>query len=130
MGVRWPSNGNSNAGGLVIPATVPTVALLSAPLNLSIDNQQVLLQWYLAVTWGGDITSVVLKIIRGSTAGGTLLNSGVTVQVTSADTLVLGGCWTDIPGIVANQQYAVTLTTAGGVADSTVADASIALIAL
>jgi hypothetical protein len=130
MGVRWPSTGNNTIQLVHLPATVVSVVVRTPPFNITLDNQQVLILWYIVVTPGADITSLDFALFRGSDATGVEIDQGAAVSVTGGIALIYAGNYVDTPGIVAEQQWCATLIPAGGVAASVVQDASIALIAL
>ena len=116
MGVRFGSVSTIvNVG--VLPATgAETVIMTTPPLTLPLDSAQIFLFWYFLGNTGASTTVLTWRLRRGTTTGGTLINSGNGVGVTAAVNATLSGCYNDTPGAVAGQQYSWTLqgtSTAG-----------------
>jgi len=132
MGVRLPSVATApQPAAVTLVTTAETVILTSPPLNLSLDFEQVLLFWWATVVIGTGTTSVNILYKRGTTVGGVRINaSGVNVQVTAGNTVTLSGCYADVPGAVAGQQYVVTLTQNAATANGSANDGALIALAL
>jgi len=109
MGVHFPSVA-STAVANALPATATETAICTTPpLNLSLDNAQVILLWMAAITAGTSTTALVMRIRRGTGITGTLLNVGAWTFTTVAGNLAqISGNYIDTPGIVGGQQYSLT----------------------
>jgi len=130
MGVRWASNANNVLVNTTVHAAAETVVLRSNRINLAIDSAQVLVWWYLVLTCGATITAVRLALYQGTDANGTLINTILAVTTVGASTVVLSGVYPCSPGIVAEQQFTITLDASTGAGDSTVQDGAIAAMCL
>jgi hypothetical protein len=130
MGVRFVSNGNNTIVNTTVTTTTETVVATTPATNLTLDYQQVLLFWYFVFTTGAATTALTVRLRRGTTISGTLLNVATSTPVSASSAYYLSGCYTDIPGIVAEQQWSITIQAAGATGNGTVNDACIALIAL
>lgn len=110
MGVHLPSVASTTFRG-PLPANANETAILTTPpLNLPLDNAQVIILWSTNITAGTSVTSHVFKLRRGGGTGDTLLGASVwteTIAATEVDNA--SGCYVDTPGIVAGQQYTLTL---------------------
>lgn len=130
MGVR-----NSSVASNTILASVPatgaeTVLVTSPPINLTLDGAQLLIFWYLRHTIGAGTTSTLVRLRRGTTTGGTLINVAVGNVVTVGDTPVLSGVYPDTPGIVAEQQYSLSASGVGTTGAFTTQDVALVVMVL
>lgn len=129
MGVRFPSVGSTtiiaspSAGAEVVVCTTP-------PINEPIDNAQVLLFWYLLITIGTTATTLFATLRRGLLVASTPLNSITGRTVVAANVNQFSGCYFDFPGIVAGQQYSLSVQLPAATAASTVADVCLVAMVL
>ncbi len=130
MGVRFPGSGNNTIVNASIVTNAATIVAVSNLLNLAIDFQQVLILWMLAITWGASTTAAALRLRRGSTTAGTLLNVAPSLTVVAAQIVQYSGTYVDTPGAVANQQYAIEVQTTGATANHAVQDVNISAVLL
>lgn len=130
MGVRWPGNGTNGLITTTLVTTATTIVLISAPLNISIDFQQVMLFWYLVVTAGTGTTSLSYSIRRTATTAGATVTAGVAVTTTAGNTYALSGCYIDTPGIVAEMQWNFNIAQGAASGNGTVLDGAFLVLAL
>jgi len=130
MGVRWPGNANTTLQHTNLDAGVLTTALLAQPLNTSIDNAQVLVFWYLAITLGADIDNVSADLYRGVDHTGTLITRTSPAGFTAGSAVVMSGVYVDNVGVAADTRWCIVVTAQGGGDASTVTDGCIAVIGL
>jgi hypothetical protein len=113
------------------PAAAAETAIATTPgINLALDNAQILLFWYLAITIGTNGTSLKIFIKRGSGTAGNFINQSFLATVAAGNLVVSSGHYADSPGVVAGQQYTLTATVGAASAVSTVADVSLTAMVL
>jgi len=130
MSQRWPSSGTSAIANATLPHGVSTVAIVSDPISTPTDDTALLISWYIAVELGADDTTVAYAIFPQPYTGGSWITHGTLGPGNVGATVVASGTIIDYPGAAAEYQYALQINPSGGVADSTVSDACIAVIAL
>lgn len=132
MGVRLATNATSLASAVTLVTTAETLALTSPGINLLVDNAQLLIFWSLDVSVGASTTTVQVRIRRGSTLTGTVITLAQPwVQaVTAGTTGIFSGVYIDTPGIVAEQQYTLSVVQAAASANGTINDACLAVLCL
>jgi hypothetical protein len=129
MGVRLFS-AFTNAVLASPAAAAETAIATTPPINLALDNAQILLFWYLAITIGTNGTSLKVFIRRGSGTAGNFINQSFLATVVAANLVVLSGHYADSPGVVAGQQYTLTATVGAASAASAVADVALTAMVL
>lgn len=110
MGVRLATvTSNTFVGPLPANAT-ETVVLTTPPISMALDNAQVLILWDANITLGTSTTSLVFRVRRGITTAGALVIAAARTQTLAAGAggQVCGWCF-DSPGVVAGQQYCLTV---------------------
>lgn len=130
MGVRFPGQGTTTPQTTVITASGETLIGVSAPLNIALDFQQVMIFWYMLMTCGTGTVNVIVRLYRGSSTAGTLLNSGLSATATAATNFPSGGCFVDTPGAVAGQQYALSVQQGSGTGGGTLRDLCLLVLGL
>lgn len=130
MGVRFPGVGNNTQVTATVTLNTETVVAISTPLNIALAFQQIVILWYIAVLTGSGNTTVTVRIRRGSTVAGQLVNASVSQSIASLTTFAFEGSYVDTPGDVAGQQYCVTYQGASAGGNANVLDQSIILLAL
>ena len=125
MGVHQPSSSSNTLLNQPIVTTAETVVLTSPSLNPSLDNALVLIFWEVVFTLTAGTTAITARLRRGTTTGGTLINVAQAVTVTASTTVRMAGCYFDTPGVVASQQWSLTLQATAAAANTTVNDGSI-----
>lgn len=130
MGVRFPSQGSNTIVNTTLVTTAETVLFTTPGLNISLDFSQVLIFWWIMLTIGTGTTSFVPSIRRGTTTAGTRITLGAATTVTAGNAVSLSGCYPDIPGAVAGQQYSLTGTQNAATANGTVSDGALIVFAL
>jgi hypothetical protein len=130
MGVRFPSVATNTFVGPLPASAVETVVLTTPPINEPIDNAQVLLFWMANLTPGASTTSLVWRLRRGTTTAGVALGLTTWGFTTAAGNFVTNSGWYfDFPGVVAGQQYSLTVSqTADTVAGAWADGALIAMV--
>jgi len=110
MGVRFPTVATNTFIGPLPANATETVVLTTSPINEPIDNAQILLFYTADVTPGTSVTSHVFRIRRGTTTGGVLVNAvNFVTTVVAGARLASAGLYFDSPGVVAGQQYSLTV---------------------
>ena len=130
MGVRYPGLGSNAITNTTITTTAETIVATLPALNLAIDYEMVLLFWYAVLTTGAGTTALTARLRRGSTATGTAVNTPTAIAASASTAVNLAGSYIDTPGIVASQQYVLTLQATGASGNATVADVCISAICL
>jgi hypothetical protein len=129
MGVRFP--GSANQQPIVNTAnTAETAVLVSQPLNLSLDFQQVIIIWYVNWTPGASTTTTTWRLRRGNGITGAALTTQLLDGLVVGNRTFFSGMFSDVPGAVAGIQYSVTGQQTGGTAPGVVSDGNILVFAL
>lgn len=110
----------ANAAGVTVVTTNETVAVVLAGISTEGGGDLVELEGNLEITTGAGTTAVIMRIERGSVAGGLQVISDAAVQVTAGNTVNLSINATDNPGEVAGQSYVLTVLQSGATANGTV----------
>jgi hypothetical protein len=114
MGVRFPSVASNTFVGPLPASAAETVVLTTPPINEPVDNAQVLFVWQATIITGTSQTAVRFGLRRGTTTAGPLLGTGQWIYAIAAALQgTYGGCYFDLPGIVAGQQYSLTYIQQG-----------------
>lgn len=110
MGVRFPSVISNTFVGPLPAGAGETVVLTTPPISEPIDGAQVILLWQASITAGASVTSHVFHLRRGTTATDTGVGAGPwTDQIAAAAGRTSSGFYFDFPGVVAGQQYSLTV---------------------
>ena len=110
MGVRFPSVASNTFVGPFPANDTETVVLITPPINEPIDNAQVLLFFSASLGVGAAVTSLTFRIRRGTTTAGTIIFLSPPIATVVAGNNYLGSFWYfDFPGVVAGQQYCLTV---------------------
>jgi len=131
MGVRLASVFTTTFVGPLPATAAETVILTTGGLGLFADNAQVILLWFACILAGTSVTSHVFRIRRGTTTAGTAVNVNpwqnaaiAVAQTTSC------GVYTDTPGVVAGQQYSLTVVQSAASVAGTFEDGCLLAIVL
>lgn len=130
MGSRLPSVQSAGIVNTNIVTNAETVIVTSPPFSPSFENQVILIFWKVVITVGASTTFLQGRIRRGTTTGGVQVNVVDATPATPAINNSLSGCYFDIPGVIAGQQYSFTVVCGNATANSTVTDACIIAMAL
>jgi len=132
MGVRLPSVATPPQPTITnIVTTAETIVLTSPPLNIPLDFSQILLFWWLTMTVGTTTTAVFVRIRRGNALTGTnLFQVATTSTAAGGNALSLSGCYGDIPGAVAGQQYVLTIQQTAATANGQLNDGALIAVVL
>lgn len=123
MGVRLAS-AQSNVILVVNPGNAVDAALVTTgPLGMIQDNAIIFIHWFLTITTGAGATNYNVRLRRGTTNGGTLINQNTSNGVLASTTVTFAGSYFDTPGAVGTQQYTISGIVTGGAAGITVNDA-------
>ncbi len=131
MGVRFPFVASNTIVNGTIVTTTDTVIITSPAINLTYDGALVLLLWFVRLSTGVGVTAVNYSLRRGTLATSPLVTVATISVAEAASTAVMrSSSYFDSPGIVANQQYSLTLAQIAATGNGTVSDASIAAFML
>ena len=131
MGVRFPSVASTTFIGPLPASGVETLLLTTPPINEPIDNAQVLLQWYASITAGTSTTSFQFRIRRGTLITSPVVFAGNSfVTVVATQNYIASGCYPDSPGIVAGQQYSLTIVQGAATGAGTFLDGALVAMVL
>jgi hypothetical protein len=130
MGVRFPFVSSIVGQGAPPASGAETVVLLTPPLILPFDSAAVLIQWSTVMTIGVGSTAYQVKVRRGNTAAGTLLNGGNNESATAGNVVRFSGLWVDTNPGASLPQYVVTITGVSTTGAWAQFDAAIAAFAL
>ena len=123
MGVRLPSVFSNAVIGPLPADSTETVICVTPPINEPIDNAQVILFWGVVMAAGASVTANQFRIRRGTTTTGTsIFNNPWFSTTTAAANLISSGAYADNPGVVAGQQYCLTVTQANATGAGAIGD--------
>lgn len=115
---------NFVAGSTSVVTTAETVAATTRGISTGFAGQNIFVQGGFQITTGAGITSLVIKIERGSTAGGTAIYTSTGLAVSASSGYVFTVAATDtITGDVTGQQYVITVTQNGATGNGTIINA-------
>ncbi|MBZ5569458.1 MAG: hypothetical protein LAN64_16620 [Acidobacteriia bacterium] len=97
-------------------AAAETIICTTPPINLFADNALVSIWWWFNMTLQATVSTVAFKLRRGPTTSDTQINRTAAFTWAGGSTCFYSGCYVDTPGVVAEQQYCITVTcnSAGG----------------
>ena len=130
MGVRLPSAGNNTIVNPTVVTINETVVATSQALIISLDNAQVLILWFVNLTFTAGITFGAYRIRRGTTVAGALVTVNQSVTETPSTQQMRTGIYVDTPGAVGPQQYSLTFQATAAAANTSIIDAAIMAISL
>ncbi len=119
--INTPTAGVGSA--VTVPTTSETVAATSGPVNADNVETGVALDATIDLSTGVGATAVTIKLERGTSAGGTAISKGGTwgpFAVAASTRYSFNVQGVDFPGLVAGQQYVVTVTQTGATGNGTV----------
>lgn len=128
MGVRLASVGSTAIVNATVVTTTETVVVTTPAINLTLDSALVILFWHIIFTSGVGTTSINVRLRRGTAVSGAQVNVGSAFFVTASAGVLVTGSYTDTPGIVANQQYSVSIGQNAATGNGTVTD--VAMVAM
>jgi len=130
MGVHFPSLASKTIQNAGVGNSAEVIVFSSPALNISLDNQIVLVFWEVVCTLGAAQTTFAINLRRGTSASGTLVNVGSSRTTVASTTVDFAGVYFDTPGVVAGQQYSIGVNANGAAAAGTVVDGCIIVICL
>lgn len=130
MGVRIGSVQNTTIVNATIVTTAETAIATSDPIGQAIDNAVILVLWYFLVTLAAGTNLLTWRVRRGSGITGAAINVPTGVTVTASTVVSFSGVYRDTPGVVAAQQYTLSLVCGAAGANATVNDVAIAAMVL
>jgi len=123
MGVRLFSVFTTTFVGPLPANATETVVLTTPAIQLAVDNAAVILVWMATVLLGTGTTSLGWRLRRGTTTAGTFIGAAAWLDAaTAATSNVTAGMYVDTPGVVAGQQYSLTIVQTGASASGTWSD--------
>lgn len=111
MGIHLTSVFTTTIINSAIPAA-DTIIMTTPALSPGLDNAGILLWWYLQLSTGAGGTSLTFKLSRGTAVAGSPLLSFVVTGVATTNQII-PGCFVDTPGVVAGQQYTISINDSG-----------------
>ncbi len=130
MGVRFPQVSSNTLLSGVLTQNTEMAVVTSPPLNISLDNAQVQIFWFYVMTLAAGTTAVSYRIRRGSGVAGTQVNVNSIIAEVASTVICRSGTYIDTPGVVAGQQYSLTVLTVAAGAAGTIQDACITVMSL
>lgn len=124
---------SSSTAVLVNAAASLAVETIIATTNAVIqpaDGSVIAVWWYMAVTIGTAGTGLIMRMRRGTTLTGVLLNGAPSLTVVAGNTVLLSGMLPDIGAALGPTQYSITLQVTAATANSPVADVTLFAAAL
>lgn len=119
--LRQVAQSNAIQNATVTTTTETVVGLVTVPTNMR-PGGTVKIRANVAHTTGTGVTACVLRVYRGATASGTLVDVARTTQIGASLATDLSIQVTDSPtGELASQPYCVTLQQTGATGNGTVA---------
>jgi hypothetical protein len=118
MGVRMFSCFTNTLIGPLPANATDTIVLTTPPVSPAIDNGQVIILGFVNMTAGASVTSHVFRLRRGTAVNSTAFPLSPWTNTTTAGSgSVTPIIYQDAPGVVAGQQYTLTMvqTAATGV---------------
>lgn len=116
-----------SAGNVTMTTTSETVAIASPVMAQERPSASYLIKAWAQVTTGANITTMLAKIKRGSTTGGTQVNESnvITVGAAAGSNEVFTAWAFDTQSDISQAQYCFTLTAAGADANGTILQSGI-----
>lgn len=130
MGVRFPSVQAFSTVVANVGINIETTLIFTGPLVLPLDNAVVLILWSLIHTIGTTAVSTAVRIRRGVSAAGVLLNSGAAITAVAGNVVTLSGFCIDTPGAAGALQYSLGCIDPASTVAGAVAEAGILAFAL
>jgi hypothetical protein len=103
-----------------------TVVIVSGAVSTNTVNDTVTVFGMIDITPGTSATAVVVKVYRGATKAGTQIGATETGTLAATAHGAIPFAFSDQPGLVASQQYCVSVTETAAAADGTVNVATLA----
>lgn len=130
MGARNPTAFSTTIANAIVGAG-ETVVCVTPPISPIYDSTPVMLWFWANLVAGASTTNVQVRIYRGTSTAGVRLNVNVLgITTVAGNTVQPGGCYFDVPGSVAQQQYCFTLTCSNASGGSTLNDVAMLAIIL
>jgi len=131
MGVRLATVFSTTFIGPLPANATETLVLTTGPISMALDNAQVILLWFACILAGTSVTSHVFRIRRGTTTAGAALNANPwqNAAIAAAQT-TSSGVYVDSPGVVAGQQYSLTVVQTAATVAGTFEDGCLMAIVL
>lgn len=132
MGVRNPTAYSTQVLSTNIGNANESVMLVTPGISVPLDSAAILILWFVYVAGGGaTITNVTMRLRRGSTISGLLVNVTSWIDATyTGGAMVRTGQYVDNAPAFANAQYCVTMQFTGNTGAQLTQDGFIAAIVL
>ena len=125
MGVRQAQTVSNTITNANVVTTTETVIATLPPLSPTQDNSTVLINWLAALTTGASTTALQFRLRRGTTVAGTQVGQTYQINVVASAAQFYAGFYFDIPGVIAGQQYVLTVQQVGASTNASVQDVCI-----
>jgi hypothetical protein len=110
MGVRFPSVFSNAFIGPLPASGAETICYTTSPISEPVDNAQVLIFWGFSYIPGTANTSATFTLRRGPLLTSPTFQAGLwTTTVVAGNAIITSGAYADSPGVVAGQQYTLTI---------------------
>ena len=129
MGVRFGTVTSTTFVGPLPANNTETTIVASPGLNIALDNAQVIIIWSFTLSAGTGTTSVTVNV-RRTAAIGTLVLNYPALTLAAANTGLFSGVIFDTPGVVAQQQYNVTVQQNGASGAGTMQNVALLVMSL
>lgn len=113
MGVRLASVFTTTFIGPLPASAVETIVLTTGAISEAVDNAPILIFWFASILTGTANTQLQFRLRRGTALTGALVGTPPwTNTAGAAIQSIASGVYVDSPGVVAGQQYTLTVVQA------------------
>ncbi len=131
MGVRFPFVASTTIANATLVTTTDTVVVTSPAINLTYDGALVLLLWFIRLASGVGVTAINYSLRRGTLVSSPIVTvATISVPESASAAVMRSSFYVDTPGIVANQQYSLTVAQIGATGNGSVSDVALAALLL
>jgi hypothetical protein len=131
MGVRMASVFSNTFIGPLPANANETLMFTTGPLGLAVDNAPVMLFFIGTVVAGTSTTSHNYRLRRGTLVTSPLIHTAAFAQTCAAgNTVVVSGCYFDLPGVAAGLQYSLTIAQAAATVAGVFSDGALLAMVL
>lgn len=123
----FSADAQSIAAPIALVTTAETLAAVGFALSLPSGNGKSVVKCFAQVTGGTNTTALVLKIYRGSTTAGTLLQTSTLnmVAVAGITNFMLTAVFLDVLQLATQAQYCFSITQTAATANGNIVSATI-----
>lgn len=131
MGVRMFSCFTSTFIGPLPANATDTLAMTTPGVSQAVDNGQVVLLGFAGITAGAGTTAIVLRLRRGALVTSPVFTGGAWTQtVPAGNGHLMPILYQDAPGVVAGQQYSLSVAQTGATGAGTWQDGCLMAVVL